>query len=186
MKEAIDLGADSVTVASAFQYCVESGLPQQAKQAIIKQVLKGHLDVYNDPRISPTGYAFRVLRNVEGLPSIGDADIYKEWSEHHRDCTTGRLRERITRNGRLDWRCKAEPVEDYIRKGGKIEDTIGAGCLCEMLLAAVDLGQVNKDGYQIPALYSAGTELDFLPRVLNGRKSYTAKDLIEFLVSELR
>lgn len=189
IKEAIEnQGAQSVTVATAFQYCVESGLPQQVKQAIISQALKGNLDVYTDPNISPTGYAFRVVRNIEGIPSIGDANVYKKWDENYRDCTIGRLRERITRNGRLDWKCKAEPVEDYVRKGGKKEDTEGAGCLCENLLSGIGLGQTHKDGYQVPALYSSGTEQgqNFLPEVLHGRNSYTARDVIEFLVSGLR
>lgn len=189
VKEAIEyLGAQSVTVATAFQYCVESGLPQNVKQAIIRQALKGQLDVFNDPDISPTFYAFRVDRNIEGVPSIGNDDIYKDWSTNHRACTIGRLRERTTHKGRLTWICKAEPVEDYARKGGKIEDTEGAGCLCENLLSGIGLGQTHKDGYQVPALYSSGTEQgqDFLPGVLHGRNSYTARDVIEFLVSGLR
>ncbi len=188
VKGAIELGADSVTVATPFQYCMESGLPQNVKRAIINQASKGNLDVYNDPRISPTYYAFRVDRNIEGVPSIGDTDVYEDWSANHRSCTIGRLRERTTHNGRLTWICKAEPVEDYIRKGGKTEDTVGAGCLCENLLSAIDLGQTHKDGYEVPPLYSSGTEQGqyFLPEVLRGRNSYTAKDVVEFLVSGLR
>ncbi|MDP3973997.1 MAG: hypothetical protein Q8P92_04145 [Candidatus Daviesbacteria bacterium] len=186
VKEAIELGAQSATVATPFQYCEESGLPQNVKRAIINQILKGNMDVFIDPKISPTYYAFRVDRNIEGVPSIGDVDIYEDWSANHRSCTIGRLRERTTHKGRLTWICKAEPVEDYLRKGGKIEDTVGAGCLCENLLSAVDLGQTHKDGYEVPPLYSSGTEVSFLPRILNGRKSYTAKNVVEFLVSGLR
>ena len=36
------------------------------------------------------------------------------------------------------------PVEDYIKKGGKLEDTIGRKCLCNGLVSAIGLEQKEQ------------------------------------------
>lgn len=196
-----EIGADSVTVATIFQYCRESGLPRRKKDAIIAAALSDNIRIFNDPRISPTGYAFRVVSKVPGILSIGDPEVYEEWNrtdpndidsnniprDLHKECTMGRLRERFIRNGRLAWRCKSEPVRDFVRKGGKEEATHGAGCACEMLMEPIDLGQIHDDGYVIPGLYSAGAKIGFLgdSRLMRGRTSYSARDTIQYLVSAL-
>jgi len=40
-------------------------------------------------------------------------------------------------DGEIGWRCLAEPVDDYVAKGGTVEDTIGRKCLCSALLSDV-------------------------------------------------
>ena len=41
----------------------------------------------------------------------------------------------------IDYRCAAEPVANYVKKGGKLEDTLGRLCLCNGLMATIGLGQ---------------------------------------------
>lgn len=51
-------------------------------------------------------------------------------------CELGYLRAAYRRpDGRIDYRCSAEPVEDYVRKGGVLAETEGRRCLCNALLA---------------------------------------------------
>ncbi len=42
-------------------------------------------------------------------------------------------------DGQIGYRCSAEPVENYVAKGGKIEDTVGRKCLCNTLMANIGL-----------------------------------------------
>jgi hypothetical protein len=37
-------------------------------------------------------------------------------------------------------------VENYVAKGGKIEDTVGSKCLCNALMANIGHQQTRKDG----------------------------------------
>ena len=41
------------------------------------------------------------------------------------------------REGNIGYRCAAEPVANYVAKGGKAEDTVGRKCLCNALLANI-------------------------------------------------
>ena len=51
------------------------------------------------------------------------------------------------RDGPVGYRCAAEPVHMYVRKGGAAEDTEGRKCLCNGLTATIGLGQPRRDGH---------------------------------------
>ena len=60
-----------------------------------------------------------------------------------RVCDLGYLRHPYRKeDGTLGYRCPAEPVANYIRKGGQEQDAQGRKCVCNGLLATIGLGQV--------------------------------------------
>src|SRR5208337_3667369 len=101
-----------------------------------------------------------------------------------RICDIGLLRESYaTPDGKIGYRCSAEPVENYVAKGGKIEDTVGRKCLCNTLMANIGLEQTRTDGSVEPALVTVGDDLNTIAQFLApGRKSYSAADVVESLL----
>ena len=51
-------------------------------------------------------------------------------------------------------------MENYVAKGGKIEDTVGRKCLCNALMANIGHAQARKDGTVEPALVTVGDDLN--------------------------
>ena len=77
-----------------------------------------------------------------------------------RVCDLGYLRSAYERDdGSVGYRCPAEPVEAYVRKGGALEDTVGRLCLCNGLTATVGLGQRRANGVEEPPLVTFGADL---------------------------
>ena len=113
--------------------------------------------------------------------TLSDAHVY---SDRPRLCDLGYLR-RAYRNpdGTLGYRCPGEPVKDYARKGGKVEDTVGRKCLCNSLMVNIGLGQRRRGGYEEPPLLTAGDDLACLRRLISpDRLSYQARQVIELLL----
>ena len=48
------------------------------------------------------------------------------------------------------YRCPSEPVEDFVKKGGDFQQTLGRKCICNALLANIDMGQVRDGGVELP------------------------------------
>jgi nitronate monooxygenase len=70
-----------------------------------------------------------------------------------------------------------------VKKGGKLEDTIGRKCLCNALMSNIGLGQTQKCGSLELPLVTAGDDLIELRRFLKpGRTSYTAREVVESLM----
>ncbi|MBK5098976.1 MAG: nitronate monooxygenase, partial [Gemmatimonadetes bacterium] len=88
-----------------------------------------------------------------------------------------------TEKGRIDYRCPAEPVDTYVKKGGSEEDTVGRKCLCNALMSNLDLGQMRNGGATERPLLTSGDDLEILGLFLNGRTSYTAADVLDYLLS---
>jgi NAD(P)H-dependent flavin oxidoreductase YrpB (nitropropane dioxygenase family) len=117
VRAAREHGAAGVQVGTLFAYCDESGLAPTLRAQVIAGVAKGATRIRTDPRASPTGYPFKVVE-VGGMPRQDDTRV--------RVCDLGYLRTAYrTASGRLDYRCPAEPVESYLGKGGRLEDTVG-------------------------------------------------------------
>jgi NAD(P)H-dependent flavin oxidoreductase YrpB (nitropropane dioxygenase family) len=170
-------GAAGVQVGSAFALCEESNLLPSIKRAAMEHALAADLPVRADPRSSPTGFPFKVA----DLPgTVAEAQVY---DSRERVCDTGYLRTvYVKRETEVGYRCPAEPVPTYLRKGGKIADTVGRCCLCNGLVAAIGLGQRHRDGTVEPPIVTIGQDLSFLPELLPpGRQSYTAADVVAYL-----
>jgi NAD(P)H-dependent flavin oxidoreductase YrpB (nitropropane dioxygenase family) len=173
-------GASGIQVGTAFAFCDESDLDPTLRQEILDDVLAGRTRVFTDPIASPTGYPFKTVAHPD---TIADSTTY---AARPRRCDLGYLREPYRRpDGHLGYRCAAEPVEDYLRKGGDPADTPGRHCLCNGLTATIGLGQTRPDGYHEPALVTAGDDLTGLTRFLSpGQTSYRARDVIAHLLDQ--
>lgn len=179
--EALARGASGVQVGTAFAFCDESGLDASIKRLVLEQSAAGQLRIHTDPLASPTGYPFKVLplqqtrADPAAAPRVG------------RMCDLGYLRQAYMKeNGTIGWRCPAEPVEDYVRKGGRVEETVGRQCVCNGLLANIGLGQVRSDASmprELP-LVTAGDDVASVARFLKpGEASYSAATVIESLLT---
>jgi nitronate monooxygenase len=178
LREALQEGAAGVQVGTAFAFCEESGLRDDLKRKLLAQAAAGKAEVFTDPRVSPTGFPFKVAQ-LEGTSS--DPSVYQARTAV---CDMGYLREPYALpDGSIGYRCAAEPVATYVAKGGKEEDTIGRKCLCNALLANVGLAQLRRDGSVEPALVTVGDDLNTIAQFLApGRNSYSAADVVESLL----
>jgi nitronate monooxygenase len=174
---ALELGAAGVQVGTAFAYCNESGFTREVKDTVIERSREGVLDVYTDAVASPTGFPFKVL-GVEG--SLSDRDVY---AARERVCDLGYLRTaHVNESGRLDWRCPAEPLDDFVRKGGDPADAAGRKCLCNALLANVGLAQLRNGAAELP-LITSGDDVAEVARFLpDGADDYSAVHVVESLL----
>jgi NAD(P)H-dependent flavin oxidoreductase YrpB (nitropropane dioxygenase family) len=110
--------------------------------------------VRNDPRASPTGFPFKVA-TLEGTAS--QVEVYEA---RPRLCDLSYLRQPYEReDGEVGYRCAAEPVHMYLKKGGSLDETRGRKCLCNGLMANIGLGQHRKDGYVEDILITLGQDL---------------------------
>ena len=181
LAEALKLGAAGVQVGTAFAFCEESGLDPHLKRRVIEQVLSGNIEVLTDPLASPTGFPFKVVQ-LDG--TLSEAATYER---RERGCDLGYLRSAYRKpDGAIGYRCPAEPVQQYLRKGGQAADTCGRKCLCNGLLAAIGLGQAQANGYLEKPLLTAGESVRHIARFLRqDRRSYTAADVVHHLVDGL-
>ncbi|MER7499359.1 nitronate monooxygenase [Nonomuraea pusilla] len=166
-------GAAGVQVGSAFALCRESGLEPGLRRRLLREATAGGLEVRNDPNASPAGFPFKVA-SVPG--TLSDAAVY---DARPRLCDLGYLRTPYERpGGRVGYRCPAEPVEAYVRKGRPAEEAEGRRCLCNGLLAAVGLGQRRQDGYEEPPLLTLGQDLGFLEGLPSDHSAADVVDLV--------
>ncbi|WP_344076778.1 nitronate monooxygenase [Luedemannella helvata] len=173
--EARQAGAAGVQVGTAFALCRESGLDPALRRRLLAGAADGTLLVRNHGAVSPTGFPFKVV-HLAG--TMSDEEAY---ATRPRLCDLGYLRTPYRKDdGRVGYRCPAEPVDAYVRKGGRAADTASARCLCNGLTATIGLGQHRADGYAEPALVTLGQDLAFLPEL--GRDGdYGAADVIAYL-----
>ena len=134
--------------------------------------------MFTDPIASPTGFPFKV---VELEDTLSNESVY---AERARICDLGYLRVAyLGEDGKQGWRCPAEPVDDYVRKGGLEADTVGRKCLCNALVSNVGLGQIKRDGSTEPVLLTSGDDVADVARFLpEGALTYSAKDVIDHLL----
>ncbi len=182
MREALDEGAAGIQVGTAFAFSEESGMRADLKKTLIAQAVAGTGQVFTDPVASPTGFPFKVAQ-LEGTSSA-----FNIYQERKRVCDLGYLREAYApEDGKIAYRCSAEPVENYVMKGGKAEDTVGRKCLCNALMANVGHAQVRKDHAVEPPLITVGDDLNTVKQYLApGQESYSAVHVVETLLSLTR
>jgi NAD(P)H-dependent flavin oxidoreductase YrpB (nitropropane dioxygenase family) len=179
-REARAAGAAGIQVGTLFAYCDESGFSDLVKATVRDQALNGGLDVVTDAVASPTGFPFKV---VQSKGTLSDRILYEK---RERVCDLGYLRVAYERpDGRLDYRCSAEPVDTFVKKGGDREDTEGRKCLCNALFAAIGHGQVRKDGRVEQPLITSGDEINTIRNLVGDNGTgYTASDVIDYLLGD--
>jgi nitronate monooxygenase len=175
------MGARGVQVGTLFAFCAESGLRTDLKDRVVEQCRESAPRPFTDPKASPTGFPFKLLP-MEG--TLSDADLY---AQRERRCDLGYLREAYeAQDGSVGWRCAAEDPASYVRKGGKLEDTVGRKCLCNALAANVDLAQVRKNGVTELPMLTTGDDLQCIQAVLpTGASEYSADQVLDFLLSRV-
>lgn len=179
--EALESGAAGVQVGTAFAYCNESGFTREIKDEVIKRSRSDTLDVFTDPVASPTGFPFKV---IELDDTLSNERVYEKRT---RICDLGYLRHAYQReDATIGWRCPSEPVDDYVRKGGDIADTVGRKCLCNSLIANVGLPQIQRSGEIEGILITSGDDAKDVARFSpEGSTSYSAADVLNYLLSEI-
>lgn len=178
LREAQSLGAHGIQVGTAFAFCNESGFDPALKAGVLAAVRSGDLKIHTDATASPTGFPFKVAR-VDG--SIADPAVYQE---RERVCDLGVLRETYQKpEGGIGFRCSAEPLESFIRKGGDPAQANGRVCLCNSLCASAGVAQIRQ-GVEEPQLITLGDDLDALREVLPGNgDGYSAADVLRVLLA---
>lgn len=165
------VGAVGVQVGSSFALCRESGMNGLIREDICRRGFNGNLRVHTSPIYSPTGYPFKVAV----LPdTLSEEDVYKR---QVRACTEGALAVAYRKpDGSIGFRCPSEPVQRYLAKGGRIEDTVGRRCLCRGLIATA--GLIEKT----PPIVTIGDDLGFLPDIMQTENdTFGVKVVLDYL-----
>ena len=180
LAEALRLGAAGVQVGTAFAFCEESGVQPELKREALRLSRLGQARVFTDPLVSPAGFPFKVAQIAQ---TLSEAALYEN---RPRICDLGYLRHPYRKtDGTVGYRCPAEPLKNFLQKGGTLADTQGRKCICNGLPATVGLGQVRpKSGAELP-LVTAGDDVADIAQFLKpGRDSYSAQDVLDRLLAE--
>ncbi|HSK27359.1 MAG TPA: nitronate monooxygenase [Jiangellales bacterium] len=180
LRSAVAAGAAGIQVGTAFAFSAESGLADRLKRQVLRDLATSGVSVRTDWRVSPTGFPFKVLSAAGTLSEPGVV------AGRRPVCDIGALRTPFREaDGTIGYRCPAEPPRTYLEhKGGRAANTEGRQCLCNALLAAVDLPQHRPHGYVEPAVVTAGNDLSAMT-VLAGTcpdgAPYPARAVLDFL-----
>ncbi|NLT55063.1 MAG: nitronate monooxygenase [Actinomycetales bacterium] len=187
VRAALDAGAEGVQVGTLFALSRESGLADHLRETLLERMRTGTLEIRTDAIASPTGFPFKVAQ----LPgTLSDPAVHQA---RPRLCDLGYLRHPYVReNGAIGFRCPAEPVDVYIRKGGDEQDTVGCVCLCNALTANVGIEQHRREGYVEDAMVTLGSDLSGARRLdaeywLNGGNAggWPAAHAVAWLMREV-
>lgn len=189
LQEVLAIGGTGIQVGTSFAFAKESGLKQDVKQEVLRQVQAGDLSVFTDPVASPTGFPFKVLELEDSL-SVKD-----KYDSRPRVCNLGYLRTPfVDAKGKVGYRCASEPVDDWVKKGGAVEATVGRKCLCNGLMANAGLPQVSpfkakgsEDKYVEEILITAGDDINQSRRYMKeGVYEYSAKTVVDYLLGRFK
>lgn len=174
LRDAQAIGAVGVQIGTAFAYCEESGFTSELKMRVLAMSRTGDAHVKTDALASPTGFPFKVLQ-LEG--TLSDDNVYRE---RERVCDLGYLRTAYKReNGRIGWRCPSEPIDDFLEKGGTIEETVGRKCVCNALCGPIGIAQIQINGSIEGNLVTSGDDVATVARFLpDGAATYSAAHVI--------
>ncbi|MED5578559.1 MAG: nitronate monooxygenase [Nitrospinota bacterium] len=175
------LGAVGIQVGTLFAFCDESGFAEHIKKEVREKASRGEAQVFTDPIASPTNFPFKVIQ-LEGTNSEK-----RFYDERPRICNMGYLTQSYLReDGKVDYRCPSEPLEDYVKKkDGDLENTMGRKCLCNGLFASIGFPQTYESGYRELPLVTSGNDVNKIALFLNGKKTYSAKEVINYLLGEV-
>ncbi len=168
LKKALAAGAAGIQAGTVFAFTKEAGFTDDIKQKVISS---DSINIKTDPLASPTGFPFKVA-DIAG--SLSDNEIY---NKRQRVCNLGYLRTAYEKDdGSIGYRCAAEPVEMYVKKGGREENTRGRKCLCNALMAAAGFPLTCKSGEEENPLITMG---DDYKSVISRPYGYSAEDVVK-------
>ncbi len=189
IKEVKELGAHGIQVGTLFAFCETSGVDSKLRLSTLERIISQPAPeggwVFTDPRSSPTGFPFKAVKLND---SVSQTSVYEQRS---RICDLGYLRHAYKKDdGSIGQRCPAEPVKDYLKKGGLEEDTVGRKCLCNALFADIGMPQIQFGNETEVHLLTAGDDLNKVQRVMKKDSTgkldlrYTARDVLVHLLGE--
>ncbi len=168
LKKALAAGAAGIQAGTVFAFTKEAGFTDDIKWKVISS---DSINIKTDPLASPTGFPFKVA-DIAG--SLSDNEIY---NKRQRVCNLGYLRTAYEKDdGSIGYRCAAEPVEMYVKKGGREENTRGRKCLCNALMAAAGFPLTCKSGEEEKPLITMG---DDYKSVISRPYGYSAEDVVK-------
>lgn len=184
LKKALLLGFSGIQVGSIFALTMESGMYPPLAYMTRKMAFNNELRIHTDPNASPTGFPFKVA------PIQGTTFENRVFEDRSRTCNLGYLQVPFLKeDGTIGYRCPAENKEHYLRKGGSIDDTIHARCICNGLVStsatvipnsseALSLGDPDE-----PPIVTLGDDLSFLKHLMQDESStYSVADAMNYLV----
>ena len=186
LEHALTQGAAGIQVGTLFAFSDESGFTADIKRQVVELAEHDVVQVRTDVRASPTGYPFKLITMpVDGATPPTRALLGAHAGARVRICDLGALRDAVRRpDGTMVYRCAAEPVAQYVAKGGAIEDTVDRQCLCNALCAGIGMAQVRDGGVVEPALVTSGDDVSHLRWFLGGRARYGAHDVLRYLTRD--
>jgi nitronate monooxygenase len=178
LREAKRVGATGIQVGSAFALCDESGLRDDIKQELRRKSFAGCLQVLASSVASPSGFPFQVAQLED---TLSDPKLY---DNRKRDCSLGYLVEAYEpKKGHIGFRCPAEPIPAYVKKGGNMGDAEGRVCLCTGLAAAVKDGQPTEASDEA-CITTLGQEQSYVHELmLSADGSYSVEDVVSYILS---
>lgn len=185
VKEALEMGASGVQIGTIAALSGQSGMDKEDRDKVIDLILNDSLKVETGARTSPSGFPFKVAM-VKG--TLADPEVY---ANRKRVCDIGFLQSAyLTKDGSLGFRCPAENVNEFVRKGGHLKQTEGRVCLCNGLLAAAGFPQVWPNGYKEPSIITLGDEFKYVKELLkslpSGQKTYTIGKALQFVAKAIK
>lgn len=174
LEYALSVGACGVQLGSIFALCNESGMRPDLRTEVIHRLQTEEVFAFTDPYASPTGFPFKTV-NVGG--TMGEIALMHLRKSR---CDLGALvRPHKKENGEIGYRCPAEPIGNFISKGGKQDSTYGTVCLCNGLL-----NNTNLTDKKLPAVITLGLNTDFIKRVIKpGATEYSVRDVFDYMLS---
>lgn len=173
-------GAAGIQVGTAFAFCEESGIEANLKLSIIDNCRRKLARVFTDSQASPTGFPFKVFSHKD---TMSEPEVYQE---RKRVCDLGYLRHLFRKeDGTVGYRCPAENVDAYVKKGGAESDTVGRKCLCNGLMATIGLGQKRSCGDEKPIITVGDSVAETVLAIVGDKPSYSVTDVLKYMRARL-
>ena len=179
VKAALNQGAAGVQVGTLFAISNHSGFSGKTRKQLLDKLKSNSLEIKTDVKASPTSFPIKIAK-LEGHTSTSEG-----FAARPKLCDLGYLREpAISETGRTIYRCPSEPDDQFIKKGGAVEDIDGRKCLCNGLMANIGLPQVRKDGYVEAPIVTLGSDIEGAKVLLKSHPDgYGADEAVNWLLS---
>ena len=179
VKAALKQGAAGVQVGTLFAISNHSGFSGKTRKQLLDKLKSDTLEIKTDVKASPTSFPIKIAK-LEGHTSTSEG-----FAARPKLCDLGYLREpAISETGRTIYRCPSEPDDQFIKKGGAVEDIDGRKCLCNGLMANIGLPQVRKDGYVEAPIVTLGSDIEGAKVLLKSHPDgYGADEAVNWLLS---
>jgi nitronate monooxygenase len=171
LQKAKELGATGVQIGSLLGFSSGSGMYNPLRLKILEQMMHAGI-VFTSPDASSSGFPFKEFLSPDTLTN---PELY---NARKRVCDLGYLVDLYTRkDGTIGTRCPSENASSYKRKGGLEKDTINKVCLCNGLLATVNLGSPGE----MP-IVTVGSDLSsIILLVTKYGLNYTVKNAMDYM-----